>query len=246
MAKDLFSKQADAYKKHRPVYPQALYDYILSFVKERENALDVATGNGQAAAVLANHFKKVYAIDSSAAQLQQAEQKENIEYLQRSAEHTFLNPHTFDLITVAQAYHWLQYEAFATEVKRIAKPAAVLAIWVYDRFTTDNVALNQLMDTFYFEIVGLYWDAARKHVDNHYNDLQFPFDPLPTHPFSIEAVWRRQDLLGYLSSWSSVQNYTKANGTSPLPLVEEELYSIMPDAPILIYFPIYLHLGCVR
>ena len=58
--KDLFSIQADAYKKFRPVYPQALYDYILSFVKERNCALDVATGNGQAAAVLANFFKTVY------------------------------------------------------------------------------------------------------------------------------------------------------------------------------------------
>jgi ubiquinone/menaquinone biosynthesis C-methylase UbiE len=246
MANDLFSEQADAYKKYRPVYPQALYDYILSFVAERGNALDVATGNGQAATALANHFKKVYAIDSSAAQLQQAEQKENIEYLQRTAEQTFLNPHTFDLITVAQAYHWLQHESFATEVKRIAKPAAVLAVWMYDRFQTDNTALNELMDRFYFDIVGPYWDAARKHVDKHYKDLPLPFDPLPTRSFSIETTWNRQDIAGYLFSWSSVQSYTKANGRSPLPLIQKELYSIIPKDSIPVQFPVYLHLGRIR
>ena len=56
MAKDLFSKQSDLYAKYRPTYPQDLYEYILSFVKERNIAWDCATGNGQAAAVLSEFF----------------------------------------------------------------------------------------------------------------------------------------------------------------------------------------------
>jgi hypothetical protein len=35
MAKDLFSKQSDLYARYRPTYPRELYDYILSFVKEK-------------------------------------------------------------------------------------------------------------------------------------------------------------------------------------------------------------------
>lgn len=243
--KDLFSAQAVAYKKFRPVYPSALYEYILSFVKERNCALDVATGNGQAATVLANYFQKVYATDISAAQLANAEVKENIEYVQGAAEQTFFNPHTFDLITVAQAYHWIQHDAFAAEVKRIAKRDAVVAIWVYDRFESDHVALNALMDHFYFGIVGPYWDVARKHVDNHYNDLPFPFTPLPAQPFFIATTWTKADLLGYLSSWSSVQKYIQVNGSSPLPLIETELNDLMRSMSIPIRFPIYLHLGRV-
>jgi hypothetical protein len=48
MAKDLFSKQSDLYARYRPTYPKELYDYILSFVKEKNTVWDCATGNGQA------------------------------------------------------------------------------------------------------------------------------------------------------------------------------------------------------
>lgn len=243
--KDLFSEQADAYKQFRPVYPQALYDYILSFVSERECALDVATGNGQAAVVLARYFNKVYGIDISAAQLKNAEPKENIEYLERAAEQTFLKPHTFDLITVAQAYHWLQHEVFAQEVERVAKKGAVIAVWVYDRFETNNADLNALMDDFYFNIVGPYWDAARKDVDTHYVNLPFPYKPLPERTFYIEASWTKAQLLGYLSSWSSVQHYIKANGTSPLQLIQDQVEQLMGECIIPVRFPIYLRIGRV-
>ena len=77
MAKDLFSKQSDLYAKYRPTYPKELYDYIVSFVKEKDVAWDCATGNGQAAGVLANYFKKVIATDISAAQIERAIRKEN-------------------------------------------------------------------------------------------------------------------------------------------------------------------------
>jgi ubiquinone/menaquinone biosynthesis C-methylase UbiE len=72
MAKDLFSKQSDLYARYRPTYPKELYDHILSFVKEKNTAWDCATGNGQAAVVLADHFKKVIATDISAAQIEKA------------------------------------------------------------------------------------------------------------------------------------------------------------------------------
>jgi len=243
---DLFSAQADAYKKYRPVYPQVLYDYILSFVPVREAALDVATGNGQAAVVLADYFKNVVGIDSSAAQLTNAVQRENIEYRQAAAEQTFSKPHAFDLITVAQAYHWLQHEAFAKEAARIAKPDALIAVWMYDRFKTSNTALDSLMDHFYRNIVGPYWDAARTHIDNHYDDLPFPYKPLPPRTFFIETKWNSQQLLGYLSSWSAVQTYINKNGSSPLALIANDVNNLLGDLDIAVRFPLFLRLGHIH
>ena len=240
--KDLFSAQSDAYKKYRPIYPQALYDYMLSFVTAREAALDVATGNGQAAAALAPYFKQVVGIDSSAAQLANAVAKENVRYYQSAAEKTFFKPHTFDLITVAQAYHWLQHDLFTIEAKRIAKPDAIIAVWGYDRFTTNNTALNTLMDVFYFDIVGPYWDEGRKAIDQHYTNLPFPYHPLPTRSFAIEAIWTKEQLLGYLSSWSAVQHYIEATGQSPLSLIQNEVAQLLPDT-IQVRFTIFLLLG---
>src|SRR5262245_43157313 len=122
MAKDLFSKQSDLYAKYRPTYPKKLYEYILSFVIERNTAWDCATGNGQAAVILSDYFKKVIATDISAAQIEKAIPKENIEYSICSAELTSFAENTFDLVTVAQAYHWIKWKEFKKEVTRVCKP----------------------------------------------------------------------------------------------------------------------------
>src|SRR5688572_23530546 len=131
MTKDLFSNQSDLSLRYRPDYPHALFDYILSYVKEKNIAWDCATGNGQAAIVLAGHFKKVFATDISDAQIKNAIKKENIEYSISPAEATPFPENTFDLVTVAQAYHWLKWDLFREELMRVCKPGAVLAIWVY-------------------------------------------------------------------------------------------------------------------
>src|SRR5689334_5830547 len=101
MSKDLFSAQSDAYAKYRPSYPKELFDHILSFVEHRDRAWDCATGNGQAATILADHFKSVDATDISDAQLSKAVQRKNIEYRVASAEQTPFEDDSFDLITVA-------------------------------------------------------------------------------------------------------------------------------------------------
>src|SRR5215471_6424602 len=86
MAKDLFSKQASFYAKYRPGYPPELFEYILSFVKQKDTVWDCATGNGQAATELAKYFKTVHATDISEKQLQQAMESDRIIYAMASAE----------------------------------------------------------------------------------------------------------------------------------------------------------------
>ena len=72
MAKDLFSGHSKSYAKYRPGYPKELFEYILQFVERKEKVWDCATGNGQAAVVLADYFEKVEATDISEAQIKNA------------------------------------------------------------------------------------------------------------------------------------------------------------------------------
>ncbi len=53
--------QAQAYAAFRPSYPADLYEHIYRFadLKCYDLAVDIATGSGQAASVLAKRFKKV-------------------------------------------------------------------------------------------------------------------------------------------------------------------------------------------
>src|SRR5262245_61354452 len=113
MAKDLFSAHAGDYAKFRPTYPVELLEYISSLSEKKECALDCATGNGQAAVLRANFFEKVFATDLSEQQLEAAQQHPRVVYSVSSAESTPFKENTFDLITIAQAYHWVNHQKFA-------------------------------------------------------------------------------------------------------------------------------------
>ena len=121
-AQDLFSKQATTYRKYRPTYPAELYDLLLSYTQGRDACWDVGTGNGQVAAVLASHFKEVYATDLSTRQLENAIQRPNIHYSASRAETPDFADGSFDLVTVGQAMHWFDHTAFNAEVNRVLKP----------------------------------------------------------------------------------------------------------------------------
>jgi ubiquinone/menaquinone biosynthesis C-methylase UbiE len=244
MAKDLFSTQSDVYAKFRPSYPKELFEHIVSFAKHRHHAWDCATGNGQAASFLSGYFKKVDATDISEAQLSNAVQKENITYSISPAEKTSFEENRFDLITVAQAYHWINWKSFHDEACRVGKNGAVVAVWCYSLMSTHDLPMDQLIEYFYRDIVGPYWDPARKFVDEKYATVEFNFDPLPTKNTSIKLKWLRAHFTGYLESWSAVQAYIKKNNASPLDLIRSQLESLWPDGEEkLVEFPLYLRIG---
>ena len=247
MAKDLFSTQSDLYARYRPTYPKELFEYILSFVKEKNIAWDCATGNGQAAVALANYFKKVIAIDISASQIEKAIRKENIEYLVCPAESTPFGKKTFDLVTVAQAYHWIKWKEFKNEVQRVCKPNAVIAIWGYYDHTTGDGQIDKTVHDFYENITKPFWDYERKYVDEKYATVDFDYELLPIKEFKTVLEWKREDLIGYISSWSAIQKFIKTNGYSPVPDLEKEINKLWTDGEVKkVVFPIYLKLGRVR
>jgi ubiquinone/menaquinone biosynthesis C-methylase UbiE len=246
MAKDLFSKQSDLYARYRPAYPKELYDYILSFVKEKNIAWDCATGNGQAAVVLADHFKKVIATDISAAQIEKATTKDNIEYLVCPAESTPIQENIFDLVTVAQAYHWIKWNEFKKEATRVCKPGAIIAVWMYYNHTTGDERIAKAVRDFYENVTRPYWDYERKYVEEKYTTVEFDYDLLPAKSFDTILNWQREDLIGYISSWSAIQKFIKVNGHSPVPIIEEEIKKLWPEGEVKkVVFPIYLKLGII-
>ena len=117
--KDYFSKDTADYAKYRPHYPAELFSYISSQCQQHGRVWDCATGTGQAAFLLANDFTEVIASDASSNQLKNARRKKNIIYRVASAEKSGLNDNFVDLITVAQALHWFDLNAFAAEVERV-------------------------------------------------------------------------------------------------------------------------------
>jgi ubiquinone/menaquinone biosynthesis C-methylase UbiE len=245
--KDLFSTQADIYAKYRPGYPSSLINYILSFVQENNIAWDCATGNGQAAFLLASRFKRVFGTDMSEKQISQAKQAPNIEYSVSAAEKTSFPDNLFDLITVAQAYHWFNFQNFFEEASRVGKNNAIVAVWGYGLINVGDLALTQVIRHFYSVIIGKYWDAERKYVDEAYHSIPFPFKELPSRSFQIGVEWNRDDFEGYLNTWSSVQHYIKAKNMNPVREFAGSWQAVWRDAreKKSFSFPIFLRIGSI-
>lgn len=244
--KDYFSQQSKAYAAFRPTYPPELYAFIFDHLERRSAAWDCATGNGQVAKFLAQHFDKVYATDISEQQLRNAFHAENISYSLVPAEQTTFGDSQFDLITVGQALHWLRLPEFYQEVNRTCITGGLLAVWGYSMLTTDN-DVDELFRDFYYNTVGPYWDKARKLVEDHYRNIDFPFEEIPCPAFNIRLQWTAAQLTGYLSSWSATQQYIRANGADPVEGFEEKLKSIWKPGEVkAITFPVFMRLGRIR
>lgn len=244
--KDYFSGHSEIYATYRPVYPEALYQYIYSHLNGHEAAWDCATGNGQVASELAKHFRKVYATDISEKQLAQAPHTDNIFYTISKAETTSFPDNQFDLITVGQALHWFDLEKFYKEVNRIAKRNALLAVWGYELCKV-NQDVDELFLDYYHNIVGPYWDEARKLVEDHYRSLPFPFEKIETPAFFIEVDWPQETFLGYLTTWSATQTYIKEKGINPVENLSSHLQKFWSPGEVRrVTFPMFMKLGRVK
>ncbi|MDX1378106.1 MAG: class I SAM-dependent methyltransferase, partial [Anaerolineales bacterium] len=128
---DHFSTQSRQYAQFRPQYPNAIYAYFASIVPGYALAWDCGTGNGQAAVGLAQYFEQVYATDASADQIAHAYPHPKVEYRVESAEQVALETASVNLVTVAQAVHWFDFDKFYAEVNRVLEPGGILAVWTY-------------------------------------------------------------------------------------------------------------------
>ncbi|MCB0700066.1 MAG: class I SAM-dependent methyltransferase [Chitinophagales bacterium] len=243
--KDNFSNQAKAYAQFRPSYPSELFDFIYSRCNRFDKAWDCATGNGQAAIELAKRFEEVSATDISERQISLAEKAHNIDYRICPAHNTPFADDTFDLITVAQALHWFAIDEFYNEVKRVAKSGAFFAAWGYSLMRC-NDEIDAIVDEFYTNVIGPYWDAERKHVDDEYSSLPFPFDEVECPTFHIKYNRSYEDLIGYFNSWSSVQHYINQKGTNPVQLIAEPLKHAIGSNIVEVTFPIFMRGGYVK
>jgi SAM-dependent methyltransferase len=244
MFKDHFSAQADLYAAARPSYPEALFDWLAALPGERELAWDVGCGSGQAALPLARRFDRVVATDPSAAQIALADTLGNIDYRVEPAELPSLPLGSVDLITVAQALHWFELDAFYDAAYGVLRQDGVIAVWCYG-ISVVQPAVDQVFMRLYRSVLGPYWPPERRHVENGYADLEFPFERIEAPRFHIERDLRLADYLDYLRSWSASQAYLRKHGEDPLLQVVEELEAAWgdPAEPRRVRWPIHLKVG---
>lgn len=226
--KDYFSIQAEDYSIYRPEYPTELFDWLASLCPEKKLAWDCGTGNGQAAVALTNRFSYVIGTDASQSQIDRALIYPRVEYETARAEKSPLADASVDLITVAQALHWFDFDAFFKEVERVAKPSAVLAVWCYELMHI-SPAVDAVVERFYRDVVGPFWPEERRHIENAYDDIDVPFEAIPSPKCTLQKQWTFKHLVGYLGSWSATQRFIEAHQDDPRAQILEELRAAWGD-----------------
>jgi len=242
---DHFSRQAEIYAARRPRYPAAVFAWMAAQAARQECAWDAGCGNGQAALGLAGHFQRVVASEPSAAQLAAATAHPRVEYRQEPAESPSLDDASVDLVCVAQALHWFEPAAFHAAVRRVMRPDGVLVAISYGLCSV-SPDIDRIFMQLYEDMLGPWWPPERRHVENGYRDLPFPWVEAQAPPtFAMQPRWSLDAYLGYLRSWSATQRYQQERGEDPVAEVETRLAAAWgdPTTERVVDFPLRLRVG---
>jgi SAM-dependent methyltransferase len=225
--KDLFSGTGADYARFRPRYPQALFDWLAAVSPGHQLAIDVGTGNGQAAVALAGAFVQVIGIEPGGGQLKNAAAHERVEYRQAAAEDLGLPAASADLVLAAQAFHWFAADRFFAEAARVLRPQGVLALVTYGNCTVDP-EVDAVVDRLYRGLLGPYWEPERRLVETGYAAVTAPFGPatppeLARPPLQLRHDLRCEEFLGYLTTWSALARFRKETGRDAIAEIEPDL-----------------------
>ncbi|WP_044568568.1 class I SAM-dependent methyltransferase [Arthrobacter sp. M2012083] len=124
-----FQDGGEHYDRVRPGYPADSVDWLLP--PGAQSAADLGAGTGKFTALLVERGLAVTAVDPSTDMLEQLRKAHpQVNALEGTAEATGLTDSAFDVVSVAQAWHWCEPLAASTEIARILRPHGILGlIW---------------------------------------------------------------------------------------------------------------------
>jgi hypothetical protein len=90
--------------------------------------------------------------------------------------------------------------------------------------------VDPVIERFYRGMLGKYWPAQRRYVDDGYRSLPFPFDEVPVPPLEMREQWALAAVFGYVDTWSATWALQRAEGRGPIEAFRRELASVWGPA----------------
>lgn len=197
------------YARSRPGYPAALLDMLVQRVASGTDGdgaastaatsvsgpvvADIGAGTGKLTAELLRRDWDVVAVepndDMRAALTATIGEADRLTVVGAPAETTGLDAATISLVTVAQAFHWFDIEAFRAECRRILVPGGQVAlIWNFRRAEEESV--HAVIEAFRARVGGFTGltlaekvtdvELAQFYGGSHYQRLEYDNDELIT------------------------------------------------------------------
>jgi SAM-dependent methyltransferase len=146
----VFGEDATLYDRIRPSYPRAVIDRVLEGLPPNTPVLDVGSGTGRAAVLVAERGHGGVALEADPRMAEVAER--NLEpfpsWRVDIGEFEQAAYCDFGLLTCAQAWHWLDPAARLARAHDSLQPGGRLALW-WNRPAKDDSALRQAIDAVY-------------------------------------------------------------------------------------------------
>lgn len=217
-----FGRVAQKYQAARPSYPDDAIDWLVP--NDARRVLDLGAGTGKLTEALVARGYDVVAVEPSAEMLEQLIARlPTVDSRQGTAEDIPLDGASVDVVTVAQAWHWVDADTAVPEVARVLRPGGLLSL-VWNAHDDRVPWVRQLED-----ILGKtpHFDAEEESPQ-----LREYFEPVE----SWSTEWRRpltlDELETYIASLSYVSLRTPDEQNDIFERVREVGQSVLTDAGV--------------
>jgi hypothetical protein len=91
---------------------------------------------------------------------------------------------------------------------------------------------------YFHDTLGKFWHPNRKIVDNHYKDIIPTFGSVERFDLQMSKTMELSAFIGYLTTWSGLNDYKKANPDKPDPLIlitERQIEAFIHELTLLVF-----------
>jgi SAM-dependent methyltransferase len=206
-----FGRAVDEYERARPRYPDAAIDWVIP--AGARVALDLGAGTGKFTRSLVARGLEVTAVepdDVMRAALSSA--LPTVRAVPGTGEEIPLPDRSVDVVTVAQAWHWMDPARATAEIARVLRPGGTIAlVW---NIRDETVAWVQRLS----EIMGS--SEAERFVAGAV-EIGAPFGPLETHVVEWSNEIDGESLVSLVASRSYLITADEERRTRVLDAVRE-------------------------
>ncbi|MGL3210504.1 class I SAM-dependent methyltransferase [Bradyrhizobium sp. BR 1433] len=136
VASEIFSGAAPYYARHAVPYPEDVFRSLVRLCRltTSSRVLDLGAGTGQIGLPLTRSVAHVFSVDPSSEMVEEGKRMattlgvSNLDFIVSTSETLQLPASTFDLTTVALAFHWMDRAAVLTKLSQILKLDGCVAI----------------------------------------------------------------------------------------------------------------------
>jgi ubiquinone/menaquinone biosynthesis C-methylase UbiE len=203
-----FGAAAGTYDAHRPGWPEATADWLTG-APNRDTfghevlpleVLDLGAGTGKLTAALVAAGHRVTAADPSSGMLTELRARlPRVPTVEAVAEELPFHDQAFDVVTVAQAWHWFDAESAAAECARVLRPGGLLSVGWHLRDT--DVEWVAELDRLTGDLVYADRTSVRERPTLH---LPPPFGTIERATFEYDLELTPAGLARIASTWSYV------------------------------------------